>query len=191
LVPDLGTFRDRFAAKGDKLRAIIYGVLSLGWRGSARNWHRYERAYLILAGLATPLVFSVHSVVSFDFATSQLPGWHTTIFPPYFAPAAIPGMASSPKFKGRPVAGVRIKITDQSILRPVETGVAVMAALYAALPATEQQIFFRKGLDLMAGTDRLQRSLEFQRSPDEIQNLWRVEVDKFRQTRAPYLLYGP
>jgi len=89
LVPDLATFRDRFAAKGDKLKAIIYGVLSLGWRGSARNWHRYERAYLILAGLATPLVFSVHSVVSFDFATSQLPGWHTTIFPPYFVAGAI------------------------------------------------------------------------------------------------------
>ena len=62
---------------------------SLGWRGSARQWHRYERAYLILAGLATPLVFSVHSVVSFDFATSQLPGWHTTIFPPYFVAGAI------------------------------------------------------------------------------------------------------
>ena len=89
LVPDLATFRDRFAAKGDKIRAIIYGILSLGWRGSARNWHRYERAYLILAGLATPLVFSVHSVVSFDFATSQLPGWHTTIFPPYFVAGAI------------------------------------------------------------------------------------------------------
>jgi Ni/Fe-hydrogenase subunit HybB-like protein len=89
LVPDLATFRDRFAAKGDKVRAIIYGTLSLGWRGSARNWHRYERAYLILAGLATPLVFSVHSVVSFDFATSQLPGWHTTIFPPYFVAGAI------------------------------------------------------------------------------------------------------
>ena len=89
MVPDLGTFRDRFAAKGDKLRAIIYGALSLGWRGSARQWHRYERAYLILAGLATPLVFSVHSVVSFDFATSQLPGWHTTIFPPYFVAGAI------------------------------------------------------------------------------------------------------
>ena len=62
---------------------------ALGWRGSARQWHRYERAYLILAGLATPLVFSVHSVVSFDFATSQLPGWHTTIFPPYFVAGAI------------------------------------------------------------------------------------------------------
>ena len=89
LVPDLATFRDRCAARGEKLKAIIYGLLSLGWRGSARNWHRYERAYLILAGLATPLVFSVHSVVSFDFATSQLPGWHTTIFPPYFVAGAI------------------------------------------------------------------------------------------------------
>jgi molybdopterin-containing oxidoreductase family membrane subunit len=89
MVPDIATFRDRNAAKGNKIRAIIYGVLSLGWRGSARHWHRYERAYLILAGLATPLVFSVHSVVSFDFATSQLPGWHTTIFPPYFVAGAI------------------------------------------------------------------------------------------------------
>jgi Ni/Fe-hydrogenase subunit HybB-like protein len=89
MVPDLATFRDRWAMRGDKVRALIYGVLSLGWRGSARQWHRYERAYLILAGLATPLVFSVHSVVSFDFATSQLPGWHTTIFPPYFVAGAI------------------------------------------------------------------------------------------------------
>jgi molybdopterin-containing oxidoreductase family membrane subunit len=89
LVPDLATFRDRCAAQGKTVKAIIYGVLSLGWRGSARHWHRYERAYLILAGLATPLVFSVHSVVSFDFATSQLPGWHTTIFPPYFVAGAI------------------------------------------------------------------------------------------------------
>ncbi|HLL20587.1 MAG TPA: NrfD/PsrC family molybdoenzyme membrane anchor subunit, partial [Kofleriaceae bacterium] len=82
-------FRDRCAMRGERVKAIIYGILSLGWRGSARNWHRYERAYLILAGLATPLVFSVHSVVSFDFATSQLPGWHTTIFPPYFVAGAI------------------------------------------------------------------------------------------------------
>jgi molybdopterin-containing oxidoreductase family membrane subunit len=91
MVPDLATFRDRNASKGNNLKATIYGVLSLGWRGSARQWHRYERAYLILAGLATPLVFSVHSVVSFDFATSQVPGWHTTIFPPYFVAGAIYG----------------------------------------------------------------------------------------------------
>ncbi|HEY1817694.1 MAG TPA: NrfD/PsrC family molybdoenzyme membrane anchor subunit [Kofleriaceae bacterium] len=89
MVPDLATFRDRWAMRGNKVRAIVYGVLCLGWRGSARQWHRYERVYLILAGLATPLVFSVHSVVSFDFATSQLPGWHTTIFPPYFVAGAI------------------------------------------------------------------------------------------------------
>ncbi len=86
LVPDLATFRDR--AK-HRLLQIIYGVLALGWRGSARHWHRYETAYLLLAGLATPLVVSVHSVVSFDFAVGIVPGWHTTIFPPYFVAGAI------------------------------------------------------------------------------------------------------
>jgi molybdopterin-containing oxidoreductase family membrane subunit len=86
MVPDLATFRDRSKTK---LRRAIYGVLALGWRGSNRQWHRYERAYLILAALCTPLVLSVHSVVSFDFAVSQLPGWHTTIFPPYFVAGAI------------------------------------------------------------------------------------------------------
>jgi molybdopterin-containing oxidoreductase family membrane subunit len=88
LIPDLATLRDR--AKG-KARQVVYGLLAMGWRGSSRHWHRYEVAYLILAALATPLVLSVHSVVSFDFATSQLPGWHTTIFPPYFVAGAIFG----------------------------------------------------------------------------------------------------
>src|SRR5207244_760486 len=68
---------------------IIYGMLSMGWRGSARHWHRYQSAYLLLAGLATPLVLSVHTVVSFDFAIAIVPGWHTTIFPPYFVAGAI------------------------------------------------------------------------------------------------------
>lgn len=86
MVPDLATFRDR--SKG-KIRYFIYGIVSLGWRGSNRHWHVYEKAYLLLAGLATPLVLSVHSVVSFDFAVAQLPGWHTTIFPPYFVAGAI------------------------------------------------------------------------------------------------------
>ncbi len=86
LIPDLATFRDRARTK---VRAMAYGIFSLGWRGSMRHWHRYERAYLLLAALATPLVLSVHSVVSFDFAVSQLPGWHTTIFPPYFVAGAI------------------------------------------------------------------------------------------------------
>jgi molybdopterin-containing oxidoreductase family membrane subunit len=85
LVPDLATIRDR--AKG--LRAYIYGALALGWRGAARHWRNYEMAYLILAGLSTPLVLSVHTIVSFDFAVSILPGWHTTIFPPYFVAGAI------------------------------------------------------------------------------------------------------
>ncbi|WP_094548381.1 NrfD/PsrC family molybdoenzyme membrane anchor subunit [Rubricoccus marinus] len=89
LIPDLGTLRDRAAKQGRLLRARIMGFFSLGWTGSNRNWRHYERAYLLLAGLATPLVLSVHSVVSFDFAISIVPGWHTTIFPPYFVAGAI------------------------------------------------------------------------------------------------------
>ncbi|HVG18199.1 MAG TPA: NrfD/PsrC family molybdoenzyme membrane anchor subunit [Blastocatellia bacterium] len=86
LIPDLATLRDKARRPAAK---IIYGLLAMGWRGSARHWHRYETAYLLLAGLATPLVVSVHTVVSFDFAVSQLPGWHATIFPPYFVAGAI------------------------------------------------------------------------------------------------------
>ena len=86
MIPDLATMRDRSTTR---VKQIAYGIVSLGWRGSMRHWHRYERAYLLLAALATPLVLSVHSVVSFDFAVSQLPGWHTTIFPPYFVAGAI------------------------------------------------------------------------------------------------------
>jgi molybdopterin-containing oxidoreductase family membrane subunit len=90
LLPDLATLRDRAVVqKASKLRQRIFAVASLGWRGSAHRWKNYELAYLILAGISTPLVLSVHSVVSFDFATSILPGWHTTIFPPYFVAGAI------------------------------------------------------------------------------------------------------
>ena len=88
MIPDLATFRDR--AK-NRISQVIYGLLALGWTGSNRHWHRFEKAYLLLAALATPLVLSVHSVVSFDFATSQVPGWHTTIFPPYFVAGAVFG----------------------------------------------------------------------------------------------------
>ncbi len=86
LLPDLATLRDR--AK-NRTQQVIYGILSMGWRGSAHHWHRYQSAYLLLAGLATPLVLSVHTVVSFDFAVAIVPGWHTTIFPPYFVAGAI------------------------------------------------------------------------------------------------------
>jgi len=86
LLPDLATLRDRARSLWGK---VIYGVLAMGWRGSAHHWHRYEIAYLLLAGLATPLVVSVHTVVSFDFTIAILPGWHSTIFPPYFVAGAI------------------------------------------------------------------------------------------------------
>src|SRR5216683_2089588 len=86
LIPDLATLRDRSQSR---IGRVIYGVLAMGWRGSARHWHRYETAYLLLAGLATPLVVSVHTLVSFSFTVSIVPGWHTTIFPPYFVAGAI------------------------------------------------------------------------------------------------------
>jgi molybdopterin-containing oxidoreductase family membrane subunit len=86
LIPDLATLRDRAQPR---LARALYGILAMGWRGSAMHWHRYQTTYLLLAGLATPLVISVHTVVSFDFAVSIIPGWHTTIFPPYFVAGAI------------------------------------------------------------------------------------------------------
>lgn len=86
LIPDLATLRDRAVTR---VRKIVLGILSFGWRGGNRQWKNYELAYLILAGISTPLVLSVHSVVSTDFATSVIPGWHSTIFPPYFVAGAI------------------------------------------------------------------------------------------------------
>ncbi|HMD54524.1 MAG TPA: NrfD/PsrC family molybdoenzyme membrane anchor subunit [Phycisphaerae bacterium] len=86
LIPDLATLRDRAKSR---FKQVIYGIFAMGWRGSAVHWHRYEVASLLLAGLATPLVVSVHTVVSFDFAAAIVPGWHTTIFPPYFVAGAI------------------------------------------------------------------------------------------------------
>jgi molybdopterin-containing oxidoreductase family membrane subunit len=86
MIPDLATLRDRSTTKRWQ---VIYGVLALGWRNSARHWQRYESTYLLLGGLATPLVVSVHSVVSSDFAISNVPGWHETVFPPYFVAGAI------------------------------------------------------------------------------------------------------
>lgn len=86
LIPDLATLRDKAE---NRVAQIVYGILSLGWRGSAMHWHRYEIAYLLLGGLATPLVVSVHSIVGMDFAGGIVPGWHSTIFPPYFVAGAI------------------------------------------------------------------------------------------------------
>ena len=86
LIPDLATLRDRTQRR---VPQVIYGILAMGWRGSATHWHRYQTAYLLLAGLATPLVVSVHSIVGLDFAASLIPGWHVTLFPPYFVAGAI------------------------------------------------------------------------------------------------------
>jgi molybdopterin-containing oxidoreductase family membrane subunit len=89
LIPDLGTLRDRAGHRGQRGAQIAYGLLALGWRGEARHWARFENAYLLLAGLATPLVVSVHTIVSLDFAVGNTPGYHSTIFPPYFVAGAL------------------------------------------------------------------------------------------------------
>src|ERR1043165_1422325 len=86
LIPDLATLRDRSRSR---VGQIVYGVLAMGWRGASRHWQRYQSAYVLLGALAAPLVVSVHSVVSMDFAEAALPGWHSTIFPPYFVAGAI------------------------------------------------------------------------------------------------------
>ena len=115
MVPDIATFRDR--AK-NKIQRIAYSVLALGWTGSARHWHRYEMAYVILAALATPLVLSVHTIVSFDFAVSQVPGWHTTIFPPYFVAGAIFSgfaMVVTLMVPARELFGLKNLITDRHL----------------------------------------------------------------------------
>jgi Ni/Fe-hydrogenase subunit HybB-like protein len=89
LVPDFATIRDRARIASRPITKYLYAILSFGWSGNARAWHRFEELSLVLAGLATPLVLSVHTIVSMDFATSVIPGWHTTIFPPYFVAGAI------------------------------------------------------------------------------------------------------
>jgi len=115
MVPDLATIRDRCKPG---IRKFMYGLFSLGWRGGNRQWSHYEMAYLLLAALSTPLVLSVHSVVSFDFATSVVPGWHTTIFPPYFVAGAIFGgfaMVLTIMIPARAIYGLHDMITMKHI----------------------------------------------------------------------------
>lgn len=115
MIPDLATLRDRCK---NRIGQIAYGIASVGWTGSSRHWHRFERMYLLLAALCTPLVLSVHSVVSFDFAIAQLPGWHTTVFPPYFVAGAIYGgfaMVLTLAVPARAIFGIKDIITDRHI----------------------------------------------------------------------------
>ena len=118
LIPDLAVLRDRFYTAGNKFRSFLYGLFAMGWRGSNRHWSNYEMAYLILAGISTPLVLSVHTIVSFDFAVSLLPGWHTTIFPPYFVAGAIFsgfGMVLTLMLPLRAIYGLKDLITQYHI----------------------------------------------------------------------------
>src|SRR5580658_2954570 len=124
LIPDMATLRDRATHPAARL---IYGALSLGWRGSARHWHRYETAYLLLAGLATPLVLSVHTVVSFDFAVGIVPGWHTTIFPPYFVAGAIYSGFAMVLCLAIPIRRI-YGLQDFITMRHLETAAKVMLA---------------------------------------------------------------
>jgi molybdopterin-containing oxidoreductase family membrane subunit len=132
MVPDLATLRDRAT---HRVAQIAYGIASLGWNGSSRHWHRFERAYLLLAALATPLVLSVHSVVSFDFAVSQVPGWHSTIFPPYFVAGAIYGgfaMVITLAVPARNLLGLKDIITPRHIENCCKIMLATgMMVLYA------------------------------------------------------------
>ncbi|MBL9087946.1 MAG: polysulfide reductase NrfD [Planctomycetia bacterium] len=135
LIPDLATLRDR--ATG--LRRRVYAALSLGWSGSARSWKRHETVSLLLAGLATPLVVSVHSVVSFDFATSVLPGWHATIFPPYFVAGAVFsgfGMVLTLMLIARKVMGLEAYITKKHVEMMCKV-ILAMGAIVAFAYATE------------------------------------------------------
>jgi len=155
MVPDLATIRDRCRAG---VRKVLYGVFALGWRGSNRHWSHYETAYLLLAALSTPLVLSVHSVVSFDFATSIVPGWHTTIFPPYFVAGAIFGgfaMVLTIMVPARFIYGLEDLITQKHIDNMAKiillTGSIVgyayimelVTAFYSGLPYEKDAFWFR------------------------------------------------
>jgi Ni/Fe-hydrogenase subunit HybB-like protein len=124
LIPDLATLRDRASGR---LSRVAYGILAMGWRGSAIHWRRYDVAYLLLAGLATPLVVSVHTVVSFDFAISILPGWHTTIFPPYFVAGAIYSGFAMVMVLAIPIRAV-YKLEDFLTMRHLQNMAKVMLA---------------------------------------------------------------
>ena len=125
LIPDLATLRDRSTSR---VGQIAYGVLAMGWRGSARHWHRYECAYLLLAGLATPLVVSVHTVVSFDFAVAILPGWHSTIFPPFFVAGALFSGFAMVLTLAIPIRSLYHGLQDFITLRHLENMAKIMLA---------------------------------------------------------------
>ena len=143
LVPDLATLRDR--AGGSKLRRQLLALFSLGWNGSVRTWQRYEVTYVLLAALATPLVLSVHTIVSMDFATSVIPGWHTTIFPPYFVAGAVFSgfaMVLTLMIIARKVLGIEAYITVDHIEKMCKVVLAT-GMIVALAYATEMYVAAR------------------------------------------------
>ncbi|MBK1882067.1 polysulfide reductase NrfD [Luteolibacter pohnpeiensis] len=140
LVPDLGVLRDRAFQQGKIFRAKIFGIFSLGWRGSAKHWEHYHRVYLILGGLAAPLVISVHSIVGMDFAVGIVPGWHSTIFPPFFVAGAIYSgfaMVLTLLIPVRAIYGLKPFITDNHLDKAAKvmlaTGTMVWFGYYCEL----------------------------------------------------------
>ena len=159
MIPDLASFRDRATTR---LRQMLYGIAALGWRGSNRHWHRFETAYLLLAALATPLVLSVHSVVSFDFAVSVLPGWHTTIFPPYFVAGAIfSGMAMviTLAVPARQLLGLKDLITPRHLDNMCKITLAMSLVVgYAYMTELFMAWYSGNGFEQFAAMNRLMGS---------------------------------
>lgn len=179
LIPDFAAARDRAPTR---TRAMVYAVASLGWRNSARHWHHYRTAYLLLAALATPLVISVHTIVSFDFAVSQLPGWHTTIFPPYFVAGAI--------FSGLALV-LLLLLPARRLLRleHVVTGrhVDVLGKLLLATSLMVAYGYLQENFFAWFGGSEYERALfEFKRS-GPFGWLWKLQI--FLNVVAPQLLW--
>ena len=158
LIPDMAILRDEAIRKGQKLKALIYAPMALAWRGTNHQWLHYMRGYLIFAAIATPLVFSVHSIVSWDFAMSSVPGWHTTIFAPYFVAGAIfsgLSMVMTVLIPIRTVFGLEDYITKhviQSVCRVILFTSVIVGYAYApnsSLPGTVEVLM--KGLSSTSG----------------------------------------
>ncbi len=179
MLPDLATLRDRAKKRWQQ---VAYGLLALGWRGDARHWQRFDTAYLMMAGLATPLVISVHSIVSLDFAIGNLPGWHSTIFPPYFVAGALFSgfaMAITIAVPLRRIFGLHDFITDRHI--------ANMAKLMLACGLIVAYCYVIESFTAFYSGDRFERFIVMSRATGfEIWVYWTV---MFCNVLTPQLIW--